>query len=85
LIIKFSKSNLVVYLYSKVVYNFFHKKENNLYTTFRYIRILEDNPYYKVVVYRVSTEDFIIKDSLLLIRNKLKMFNNSLRLTTDPI
>jgi hypothetical protein len=33
----------------------------------------------------VSTEDFNIEGGLLLIRNKLEMFNNGLRLTTDPI
>jgi hypothetical protein len=33
----------------------------------------------------VSTEDFNIEGGLSLIRNKLEMFNNGLRLTTDPI
>jgi hypothetical protein len=65
--------------------NFFYKEENDLRTIFRYIRILEDDSYYKVVIYGVSTKDFNIKGGLLLIRNKLEIFNNGLRLTTDPI
>jgi hypothetical protein len=84
-IIKSDKSNLVIYLYSKAACNLFYKKKNNLHTIFRYIYILEDNFYYKIVIYRISTEDFNIEDSLLLIRNKLKIFNNSLRLTINSI
>jgi hypothetical protein len=82
---KSGKGNLVVYLYSKVARNFFYKDENDLRTTFRYTRILEDDSCYKVVVYGVSTEDFNIEGGLSLIRKELEMFINSLRLTTDPI
>jgi hypothetical protein len=33
----------------------------------------------------VSTEDFNTEGGLSLIRKELEMFNNGLRLTTDPI
>jgi hypothetical protein len=83
--IKSGKGNLVVYLYSKAARNFFYKDENDLRTTFRHTRILEDDSCYKVVIYGVSTEDFNIEGGLSLIRKELEMFNNGLRLTTDPI
>jgi hypothetical protein len=38
-----------------------------------------------LLVYGVLTEDFNIEGGLSLIRNKLEMFNNGLRLTTDLI
>jgi hypothetical protein len=82
---KSGKGNLVVYLYSKAARDFFYKDENDLRTTFRHTRILEDDSCHKVVVHGVSTEDFNIEGGLSLIRKELEMFNNGLRLTTDPI
>jgi hypothetical protein len=57
-ITKSGKGNLVLHLHSKAARDFFYKEENDLRTGFGHTRILEDDSYYKVVIYGVLTEDF---------------------------
>jgi len=48
-------------------------------------RVLNDDSYYKVVVYGIRTEDFNTKGGLQAIRQDLETYNQGLKLTSDPI
>jgi hypothetical protein len=48
-------------------------------------KVLNDDSYYKVVIYRVSIEDFDVDNGLASIREEIETYNLGLKPTSDLI
>jgi hypothetical protein len=48
-------------------------------------KVLNDNSSYKVVIHRVSTKDFDVKNRLASIREEIETYNSGLKPISNPI
>jgi hypothetical protein len=48
-------------------------------------KVLKENSRYKVVIHRVSTKDFDVKNRLASIREEIETYNSGLKPISNPI